>query len=162
MGAVGSLPFRDDCFDLVTMNMVMEHLDHPAAEMREIHRVLAPGGIFLFHTPNWVSYPVLAARCVPHRFRARIVRLLDGRRGDEVFRTYYRANTPRRIGRLARESGFRVLGMRMVTTDAVFAIVPPLCVVELLVIRALMSRPLRAWRTNIIGLCQKPVLGLAS
>src|SRR5437879_6263401 len=47
-----ALPFANESFDLVTANMVVEHLDAPDTQFAEVHRVLCPGGRFLFHTPN--------------------------------------------------------------------------------------------------------------
>ena len=49
---VASLPFQDSTFDLVTANMVVEHLDQPEVQFREICRILKPGGMFVFLTPN--------------------------------------------------------------------------------------------------------------
>ena len=39
-GAASHLPHPDETFDLVTANMVVEHLDDPAAQFREVRRVL--------------------------------------------------------------------------------------------------------------------------
>src|SRR5690349_9818195 len=36
------LPFSAETFDLVTANMVVEHLESPAADLQEIRRVLRP------------------------------------------------------------------------------------------------------------------------
>ena len=49
-----SLP--DDTFDCVTAIEVLEHVQRDEAFVREVHRVLRPGGIFLMSTPNgdWV------------------------------------------------------------------------------------------------------------
>ena len=43
-GSITKLPFPSDTFDLVTSNMVFEHLDNPASQLQEIYRVLKPGG----------------------------------------------------------------------------------------------------------------------
>lgn len=43
----GRLPFDDEFFDLVTNNQVIEHVVDLDAVLREIHRVLKPGGTVL-------------------------------------------------------------------------------------------------------------------
>jgi ubiquinone/menaquinone biosynthesis C-methylase UbiE len=46
------LPFPDKHFDVVTMLAVIEHLHDPVAAAKEIHRVLQPGGKWIFTTPK--------------------------------------------------------------------------------------------------------------
>jgi len=46
------LPFRDNAFATVVSNSSVEHLFHPEEVLREIHRVLEPGGRFLWMVPN--------------------------------------------------------------------------------------------------------------
>jgi ubiquinone/menaquinone biosynthesis C-methylase UbiE len=53
------LPFDDQCFDVVTMLAVLEHLDHPEAILREIARVLRPGGGLILTVPSHAAKPVL-------------------------------------------------------------------------------------------------------
>lgn len=50
------LPFPDGSFDLVVCNAVVEHL-HGIHKLlfQEVRRVLAPGGVFVFTTPNIAS-----------------------------------------------------------------------------------------------------------
>ena len=50
VGAVESLPVEDGSFDLVLCTQVLEHCDDPAAAVRELRRVTAPGGRVLAST----------------------------------------------------------------------------------------------------------------
>lgn len=49
---VDKLPFTDASFDLVTCTEVIEHLEHYRETIREMHRVLKPGGVLVVTTPN--------------------------------------------------------------------------------------------------------------
>jgi len=44
------LPFADDAFDCAVANFVLYHVDDPEPAIRELSRVLAPGGILLAST----------------------------------------------------------------------------------------------------------------
>lgn len=46
------LSYQDNSLDLVTAFQVIEHLENPFFVMREAHRVLRPGGIFMISVPN--------------------------------------------------------------------------------------------------------------
>jgi SAM-dependent methyltransferase len=150
-GSVDALPFRDEAFDLVTANMVVEHLADPAAQFREIRRVLAPGGRFLFHTPNGTGYPTLLARAVPDALRGMAARVLERRPAADRFPTFYRANTPRRIARLAHEAGLAVEAVALTRSTAMFWFALPVAAVELLWLRLLAWRRLAALRPNLIA-----------
>ena len=64
-----TLPFDNDSFDLVTANIIVEHLKYPALAFAEIFRVLRPGGIFVFRTPSARSYSVAISRRLPQRLK---------------------------------------------------------------------------------------------
>jgi len=47
-----SLPFGAGTFDSAIMDNVLEHIAHPDTLLREIHRVLVPGGHFVVGVPG--------------------------------------------------------------------------------------------------------------
>ncbi len=53
------LPFDDASFEVVTLLAVLEHLSSPEAMVREIARVLAPGGQVVLTVPSKAAKPVL-------------------------------------------------------------------------------------------------------
>jgi ubiquinone/menaquinone biosynthesis C-methylase UbiE len=154
-GDISHLPFKDDCFDLVTANMVVEHLQNPDLQFSEIGRILKTGGLCIVLTPNAFGYPTLLARSIPSAVKNRAIRLLEGRSAEDVFRTYYRANTHRRLKELSEANSLEIVSIAMVTTDALFAVLPPVVAVELLWIRILMTKPFRRLRPNILAVLRK-------
>ena len=48
----GPLPWPDGSFDLALSVEGIEHLENPFAYLRELHRVLRPGGTLVLTTPN--------------------------------------------------------------------------------------------------------------
>jgi SAM-dependent methyltransferase len=154
-GSISGLPFSDCSFDLVTANMVVEHLDAPAAQFQQVNRILKPGGLFIFHTPNAVGYLTILNKLTPEKLKAALIYLLDGRKESDIFETHYKANRRKRIEELARTTGFEVVKIKMLATDAAFALVPPLAIPELIGIRLLMTAPLKPFRTNIIAVSRK-------
>lgn len=154
-GIADRLPFKDDCFDTATANMVVEHLDNPQIQFAEINRVLKPGARFIFHTPNESGYFAFIRKFVPKPMVKKLAALLDGREADDVFEIQYKANREDKIESLARATNFEVQEIKMVSSDAICALVPPLAAVELLWIKLLMLRSMRRFRTNLIVVLKK-------
>lgn len=70
--SVYELDFEDSSVDTVTFQEVIEHLEGAAAAVKEINRVLKPGGILILSTTNpyfWRDFAVFAAREISNGFR---------------------------------------------------------------------------------------------
>lgn len=55
-GNIYALPFPDDYFDGVILSEILEHIDDDVAGLREVRRVLKPGGVVAITVPN-AHYP---------------------------------------------------------------------------------------------------------
>ena len=155
-GDASSLPFANETFDLITSNMVMEHLNDPKEQLKNIRAALRPGGELVFHTPNAHGYGPVFSRLVPEAIKNRLIWFLQRRKEEDVFPTFYRINTPADIQTLAAAAGFEVASLQMVASSPIFIMVPPLMVLELLLIRLIMTRAGWRYRSNIIAVLRRP------
>lgn len=106
-----SMPFPSEHFDVVIVNEVLEHIADEDAALREIHRVLKPGGKFLLFCPNRLfpfethGFRIRGAmrRWIPavHYLPAWAIRGLGI---TPVARNYW----PSEVSRLLRRYGFRI------------------------------------------------------
>lgn len=106
---VERLPFRDGAFDAVVCDDTVEHLPDDREGLRELGRVVSPGGRVVLATPNRWSAQVLARRA------------RDLRQGRRHARSHYfaaeshlREYTWPGLVRVARSTGLRVVGYRSV------------------------------------------------
>jgi ubiquinone/menaquinone biosynthesis C-methylase UbiE len=91
------IPLPNGFANLITMRMVVEHLEKVPEDFSEIDRLLSAGGHVLILTTNTWSPVVFLPRLLPFTFKRRIIRKLFGISDIEIFPTYHRCNTPRRI-----------------------------------------------------------------
>ncbi|MEO8410576.1 MAG: class I SAM-dependent methyltransferase [Propionivibrio sp.] len=105
---LANLPLPDCSVDLIMSRSVFEHLTDPESVYREFARVLRPGGAVVFLTANMWDYGTFAARLVPNRFHARIVKHVEGRLEEDTFPTAYKTNTRGDVERLASDAGLEV------------------------------------------------------
>jgi len=67
-GVLDAARYPDDFFDFVTMIEVIEHLDDPAQVLKEIYRILRPGGIALIQTANMAGQQAIKAGANYHYY----------------------------------------------------------------------------------------------
>ena len=155
LASIDELPFPGAAFNLITCNMVVEHLSNPARSFAEIVRVLSPGGTLIVHTPNLLNYMIFAnhtmGRIVPWKLRLRLIESAERRSGKDVFPTYYRANTFSSISRIGAKLGLQVRSRRMLTPpQPFFGFFAPLAFFQILLMRLMMSRYFRAFGATML------------
>jgi ubiquinone/menaquinone biosynthesis C-methylase UbiE len=97
--SVYALPFADNSFDAVLMVRVFHHLHNSDAALKELHRILRPGGMLVF------SYSNL-------RNPGRIVRFIAGKVPNpfaatkELYLPDLFGHSPSLVRRLIKETGF--------------------------------------------------------
>lgn len=97
-GTLRDARFPDEHFDAAVMYHVIEHVPSPREELRELHRVIKPGGWLVLETPNIAT---MWFRLLGARWRQIIP--------DHIF--FF---TPQTITRLCEEGGFEARELRSV------------------------------------------------
>lgn len=113
-GDIQRMPLPSRHFDLALVNEVLEHVPDDRVALREVHRVLKPGGQVVIFSPN---------RLFPFETHG-VDRRSDGRRlspatplvpwlplavGTRFFRYWARNYWPGELRRMVREAGFEVV-----------------------------------------------------
>ena len=99
---INYVPLRSESVDIVSCNMVLEHLREPDKVFRELSRVLRKGGHLIVMTPSIFNIVTIVNGLIPNRFHPKIAYFLTGVHESDTFPTYYRANS---IGRLRQLLG---------------------------------------------------------
>jgi len=113
LGYAESIPYKDNSFDIVICNNVLEHLRNPKEVFREIRRLLKKGGIFIMKTPNSYHYISILARLTPYWFHA-FYNKIRGRAKEDTFPTFYRANSQKKIIYYGESTGFRIESIELI------------------------------------------------
>lgn len=85
------LRFPENCFDVVTLWQVLEHVPYPLIMLGEVHRILKPGGLLALSTPDIKGVP------------ARIL----GRKWWNVRMLHLNQFTTRTLTTVLQKTGFR-------------------------------------------------------
>ncbi len=101
IGEDGRWPLDDASVDLAVSDFVLEHVIEPEDFVREVARVVRPGGVFIARTISRHSVLAAAARIVPNDRHAKALEHLQpGREERDVFGTAYKMNTRKDLARL--------------------------------------------------------------
>src|SRR5919202_5671654 len=120
LGAGEDLPYDDGTFDLVTAFDVIEHMDDDLAGLKEMRRVLRPGGRVLLFVPTFMFLWGVQDDVSHHRRRYRLSQLRRAveRAGFEIERITY-ANITFFMPVLLVRKFMRLTGLRAATENSI-------------------------------------------
>lgn len=118
------LPLQVGTADVVICNQVYEHVTHPSALIRNIHRVLKPGGVCYFAGPNllWPIEPHVFwpfVHWLPRRLAQRLMRALGSTKVDSL--DAYSATHSTLMGWF-KDAGFSISNLLRIRTATGFDI----------------------------------------
>ncbi len=153
VGGLGELPFADGSFEVAFASWVLEHWAEPARDLREIGRILAPGGTFIFITPN-LRHPLIRLNAALNAFsdlQKPLVSQLYDRAEDDTFPVYYRANDTSTLAQLATTCNLRLTTCLTIEDPTYLAFTPAL----FRLMTQLEKRLPSAMRLHLVGVMQK-------
>jgi SAM-dependent methyltransferase len=150
----GRLPLAPATFDVVAASWLLEHLPDPATTFAEVGRVLRPGGVFVFITPNARHPLAWANRAAGQLGRAqgRLVDRLYGRSEADTFPTAYRANSAAALAKLCAAAGLSLATLEFVADPTYLAFSRPMY----RVMTAFEHRLPADRRIHLVGIARRP------
>lgn len=109
VGSVYNIPLPDSSIDIVYSDWVAEHIEYPEMMIKEIYRVLRPGGYYLFRTGNLCHYSYFISSVTPqwfHKIFANKVRGLP-EMSHEPHISFYRFNSIFSISNIMKKCCFQ-------------------------------------------------------
>lgn len=153
-----NIPLKDATFDVIICYFVIEHLRQPQKVFTEFWRLLADGGILIFRTPCIGSPMFLLSKWTPVHWHETIKGTISGNQGVDVFTTYYRCNTAKKIDRTLKAIGFR--REKLDSIEQMYAYFKFNWIgyaAGLLVSRLMQSLPFtKPFRSQLVGVYRKP------
>ena len=146
-----TLPFRSESIDLITLRMVVEHLEKIPGDFCEIERVLKPGGRALFMTSNRLSPVVFLPKLLSYGMRKWLIRKIFRVEDEDVFPTFHNFNTPSRV----RDGVLSLRPERVLMLEQVTLTRPLLCLIFGLWYMLLQWSRLADFRTTLLAVLRK-------
>ena len=110
-----AMPLPDDSFDVVLCQLSLQFMEDKPAALKEMHRVLEPGGRFILNLPGPAG-PVFS------RLAGAMERHIGAEAADFVMQVFS-LNDPDELRPLLRDAGF--LQVVVKTAEKVFSLPPP-------------------------------------
>jgi len=153
--SIYDIPIGSGEVDFVTSRWVFEHLAKPQQAVREINRILRPGGHALIVVPNLLHPGMLLSKVLPLGVKQRLLSRFDELEEETVLETYYRANTERSLNRLFDGVGLEKRELHYVKDVSYWMFSQSLFRLAHTVERVTDLRPLQRFRLAIVAVYQK-------
>ena len=155
------IPANDESFDSVVSNYVLEHVEDPASMSAECWRVLRPGGVLAFRTPNLWHYVSLIARLTPQSFHERVALKAQNASEDahDPYPTFHRMNTRSDCRRFLEQAGFEILVLDCIEAEPLYALFSRFAFYPMMVWERILNSTdlLQSLRANLFCVARKPL-----
>ena len=154
----GTIPWKDETFDLAFSSFVWEHVEHPLQFLGEVRRVLKPGGLYLAQTPSSRHYVAAAARLTSYGFH-KWFNSLRGRDVVDTFPTFYRLNSRSQITRAASTTGLEIQEIEFIEKRPEYLRISPITYFPGIAYERFvnMDRRLESLRASLIADLPRPI-----
>jgi SAM-dependent methyltransferase len=142
-------------FDVATLRMVAEHIQHPERVVASLARLMKPGGKVVVLTPNRWSITSIAASVLPYRMHQLLTGFLWKTRDEDVFPTVYAMNTRRQLRAVFEQGGFKEAAFSHLDNCGILQRFRWLYFGELLAWRAFRACGLKYPQNNLLGVYEK-------
>lgn len=150
------LPFKEDRFDFIVSQWLLEHLPHPRMFFRESARALRSKGLLLVVSNSFHCPLMLFNAVMPAWIRDRIKKaLLPKEIEEDTYPTYYRANTRRRLRNLVGDAGLKEKAFFYASDLSFFIFNQALFAFWLMVDRLTEKELLKPLRMHFLGVYRK-------
>lgn len=153
-------PFEDNTFDACVSNYVIEHVADPRGHLTEIARVLRPGGVYIFRTPNFWHYVSLVSHLTPHSFHRLVANRLRNlpEESHDPYPTHYRLNTRSAVKMAAKQSGLTVDRLDLLEKEPMYGLGSRLLFFPFMAYERIVNSSdiFSNLRANILGVLRKP------
>lgn len=144
-----TFPFEDGAFDVAVSDYALEHVERPEALLHEVSRVLKPGGVFLFRTPNVFHYVSILSRLLPDRLSTWARNREDT---HPVYPKFFRFNSAGRCRRMLEDAGLDVARMILIEKEPSYGLKSRLLFFPMMAYERIVNatEALRLLRANIL------------
>jgi ubiquinone/menaquinone biosynthesis C-methylase UbiE len=153
-------PFPENTFDACVSNYVVEHVADPRAHLKEILRVLKPGGVYVFRAPNFFHYVSIVSHLTPHWFHKLVANRLRNLPSEshDPYPTQYKMNTRPTLVHNAREAGFEIDEIRFIEKEPMYGLSSKVLFFAFMGYERVVNRfnALSPLRANILAVLRKP------
>lgn len=150
-----SIPLASRQFDVCVSDFVLEHIEDPHTHFREVARILRPGGLYCFRTPNLWHYVTLVAKATPHSIHRLLANRLRGlpTEAHDPYPTFYRANTRSAITACLNTGHWSDIALEFIEPEPSYGRISPVAFYPMLAYERIVNRFafLAPFRVNILG-----------
>ncbi|MBU2081797.1 class I SAM-dependent methyltransferase [Patescibacteria group bacterium] len=148
------IPLDSNSVDIVISEFVLEHLRSPSFVLKEIFRVLKPGGVFIFITPNIINPIMALCKILPHTIHVSLRKTLL-KKEEETHFTYYKANTYRKLLKLGALVGFQNCEILRAGNPEYFGFCKPLVSISIFFEKLIDNNFLNILKMYLVGCFKK-------